>query len=179
MQLQQARELTAMRALADRDALTGLANRRAFDGQLAGEWARWERYQRPFSLLLFDIDHFKAINDKLGHEGGDEVLENVATALARTLRNIDFAARYGGEEFAVLLPETNLKFAIDIAERLRARIESSQITYRGQNVPVTVSGGVATAEGHLTAADMLRGADQLLYRAKAEGRNRIATAKTT
>jgi diguanylate cyclase (GGDEF)-like protein len=173
--LQQARELSAMRALADRDALTGLANRRAFDSQLAGEWARWERYGRTFSLLMFDIDHFKAINDKLGHDGGDEVLEEVARALAKTLRNIDFAARYGGEEFAVLLPETGLKFAIDIAERLRARIEVLQVSYRGQIVPVTVSGGVATAEQHMTAADMLRTADQLLYRAKAEGRNRIVT----
>jgi diguanylate cyclase (GGDEF)-like protein len=175
VQLQQARELSAMRAMADVDALTGLANRRAFDMHLAAEWARWERYQRSFSLLLFDIDHFKSINDRLGHDGGDEVLESVAATLKKTLRNIDFAARYGGEEFAVILPETSAANAAEIAERLRARMEGLELTHRGQAIRVTVSGGVAAAQSHLSAADMVRAADQLLYRAKSQGRNRIAT----
>jgi diguanylate cyclase (GGDEF)-like protein len=177
MQLQQARELSAMRALADMDALTGLANRRAFERQLAAEWARWERYKRSFGLVMFDIDHFKSINDKLGHDGGDEVLEAVAALLGKTLRNIDFAARYGGEEFAVILPETSAQNAHEIAERLRARLEALDVMHRGQPVRVTVSGGVAAAEDYITAADMVRGADQLLYRAKSEGRNRIVASR--
>ena len=177
MQLQQARELSAMRALADMDALTGLANRRAFERQLAAEWARWERYQRSFALVMFDIDHFKSINDKFGHDGGDEVLETVAALLGKTLRNIDFAARFGGEEFAVILPETSAQNAFEIAERLRARMEALDVMHRGQPVRVTVSGGVTAAEDHMTAADMVRAADQLLYRAKSEGRNRIAAAR--
>jgi diguanylate cyclase (GGDEF)-like protein len=177
MQLQQARELGAMRALAEMDALTGLANRGAFERQLAAEWARWERYQRSFGLVMLDIDHFKAINDKLGHDGGDEVLETVAALLRKTLRNIDFAARFGGEEFAVILPETSAQNAHEIAERLRARMEALDVMHRGQPVRVTVSGGVAAAEDYMTAPDMVRGADQLLYRAKAEGRNRIVAAR--
>ncbi|HET9441003.1 MAG TPA: GGDEF domain-containing protein [Longimicrobiales bacterium] len=171
--LQQTRQLGEMRQLADRDALTGLANRRAFDAQLLAEWARWERYHRPFSLLLFDIDHFKRVNDRFGHDAGDEVLRAVAASVTRLLRGSDFAARYGGEEFGVILSEASRQAAVEIAERLRLRIEELPISYRGQHIPVTISGGVVAAAEHLTAADIVRSADQLLYRAKAGGRNRI------
>jgi diguanylate cyclase len=171
--LQHARELGAMRVLADRDALTGLSNRRAFDAQLAAEWARSERYSRQFAVLLFDIDHFKRVNDQFGHDAGDDVLRAVALSLTKQLRGSDFAARYGGEEFAVILPEASGKTGVEIAERVRTRIETLPIMSRGQPVPVTVSGGVASTADHISSADMIRTADQLLYRAKAAGRNRI------
>jgi diguanylate cyclase (GGDEF)-like protein len=171
--LQHARELGAMRVLADRDALSGLSNRRAFDAQLAGEWARSERYSRPFAVLLFDVDHFKRINDHHGHDAGDEVLRAISAALTKQLRGSDFAARYGGEEFAVILPEASGRIAVEIAERIRSRIETLPIAYHGQPIPVTISGGVTASADHMSATDMIRIADQLLYRAKANGRNRI------
>ncbi len=173
VQLEQARELGKMRALAERDGLTGLANRRAFDTQLMVEWARWERHQRAFSLLLFDLDHFKRINDQYGHDAGDEVLRTVARTLAALLRGRDFAARYGGEEFAVLLSETPGKTAVEIAERVRGHIELTQPVFAGKPIPVTISGGVVSSAGEMSAQDVVRRADQLLYKAKSEGRNRI------
>ena len=172
-QLRHALELGAMKAIAERDALTGLANRRAFDTQLLSEWARWERYQRPFSLLLFDIDHFKRINDEFGHDAGDEVLRTVADALNRALRGKDFAARYGGEEFAVLLSEAGPRVGTEVAERIRAHIEAMNAIVGGKHIPVTISGGVASASDYLSAGDMIRAADRLLYKAKTDGRNRI------
>ncbi len=173
VQLRHARELGFMRDLAERDALTGLSNRRAFDVQLQAEWARWERSRRPFSLLLFDLDHFKRINDQNGHDAGDEVLRTVGRALAGLVRGRDFAARYGGEEFAVLLAETPAKAAAEIAERIRAHIETTIPVFAGKQLPVTISGGVATSTERMTAEEMVRAADRLLYKAKAEGRNRV------
>jgi diguanylate cyclase (GGDEF)-like protein len=175
VQLDHARELGKARALAERDALTGLANRRAFDTQLLVEWARWERHQRAFSLLLFDLDHFKRINDQHGHDAGDEVLRTVGRTVAALLRGRDFAARYGGEEFAVLLSETAAKSAVEIAERVRAHMELTQPVFAGKPIPVTISGGVVSSASHLTPQDMVRKADQLLYKAKGEGRNRVIT----
>ncbi len=171
--LQQAQQLGQMQRLADIDGLTGLANRRAFESHLLAEWARWERYQRPFSLLLFDIDHFKRVNDQYGHDAGDEVLRAVSTALRGLLRGSDFAARHGGEEFAVILPEARGRTAVEIAERVRAHISELPIIARGQHIPVTISGGVVSTADNMTAEDMVRRADQLLYRAKQSGRNRI------
>ncbi|HEY0304382.1 MAG TPA: GGDEF domain-containing protein [Longimicrobiales bacterium] len=173
VQLEHARELGKMRALAERDGLTGLANRRAFDTQLLVEWARWERHQRAFSLLLFDLDHFKRINDQHGHDAGDEVLRTVGRTLAALLRGRDFAARYGGEEFAVLLSETPAKTAVEIAERVRGHIELTQPVFGGKPIPVTISGGVVSSASQLSPQDMVRRADQLLYKAKSEGRNRV------
>jgi diguanylate cyclase (GGDEF)-like protein len=173
VQLRHALELGVMKAIAERDGLTGLANRRAFDTQLLTEWARWERSREPFSLLLFDIDHFKKINDQHGHDAGDEVLRAVGGALHGALRGKDFTARYGGEEFAVLLGEANLKTATEVAERVRAHIERMNAGFAGKHIPVTISGGVASSSEHLSAGDMIRTADRLLYKAKSDGRNRI------
>jgi diguanylate cyclase len=122
---------------------------------------------------LFDLDHFKRINDHHGHDAGDEVLRTVARTLAALLRGRDFAARYGGEEFAVLLSETPGKTAVEIAERVRGHIELTQPVFAGKPIPVTISGGVVSSAGQLSAQDMVRRADQLLYKAKSEGRNRI------
>src|SRR6185503_8856200 len=104
-----------MRSLAERDTLTGMHNRRAFDEYLNGEFARFERYRRPFAVVLLDIDHFKAINDTYGHEAGDDVLRLLGAALRESLRDVDLAARYGGEEFAIILPETDASDGLAVA----------------------------------------------------------------
>ena len=174
-QLEHAHALGQMRVQAERDALTGLYNRRAFDHQLAAESARFERYRRPFALIIMDIDHFKQVNDSHGHDAGDVVIKGVAEIIANSLRDVDIAARYGGEEFALLLPETDKSHAIDIAERIRKRIEGAHFNWQGIAIPVTSSAGVAAMpERQQEVADLVRAADQLLYEAKRGGRNRVA-----
>jgi diguanylate cyclase (GGDEF)-like protein len=143
LQLRHSRAYGRMRERADRDRLTGLYNRQAFDSLLAAEVARYQRYLHPFSLLLLDVDHFKSINDRYGHPTGDAVLANVGRVLTRTLREVDVAARYGGEEFAVLLPETELDIGLDIAERLRNAIAASVAHAPGGQIAVTVSIGIS------------------------------------
>jgi diguanylate cyclase (GGDEF)-like protein len=173
-QLLHAHELSVMRALAERDTLTGLHNRRAFDQHFDAEAARFERYRRPFALILLDIDHFKTVNDQYGHDAGDDVLRRVGETIASSLRDVDIAARYGGEEFALLLPETDKARAIEIAERIRDRMEKLDVSWRGAPIGVTISAGVAAMPEHnRRIGDLVRDADQLLYRAKREGRNRI------
>ena len=177
-QLRHARELGAMRTLAERDALTGLHNRRAFDHHFNAEAARFERYRRPFALILMDIDFFKKVNDQYGHDGGDEVLRKVGEIVSTSLRDVDIAARYGGEEFALLLPETDKSDAIEIAERIRKRIEATPVDFRGTPISVTSSAGVAAMpERNVEVANLVRVADQLLYEAKRQGRNRVVTVK--
>ena len=164
--------------LALTDALTGLANRRAFGEALEAELARVGRHGRPASLLFLDLDHFKAVNDSHGHAVGDEVLEGVSLVLKRACRRGDLAARIGGEEFAVLLPATGRIPAALVAERIRRTVELHPIG-RSALVPVTVSVGVASTEGlpGVPGADeLVRQADAGLYRAKAEGRNRVSAA---
>ena len=162
--------------LALTDALTGLANRRAFREALESELARVGRHGRPASLLFLDLDHFKAVNDTHGHAVGDEVLEGFARVLTRACRRGDLAARIGGEEFAVLLPATGRVPASLVAERIRRVVEFHPL---GRSVPVrvTVSGGVVATEDFPAppaADELLRRADSALYRAKAEGRNRVS-----
>lgn len=160
-------------ALASQDGLTGLKNRRAFEERLPDELARIKRTQQPVSLLLVDIDHFKAFNDSFGHPRGDEVLRAVARVLARSIRDTDVAVRYGGEEFAVILPNTDTAGAEMMGERLRDAIASSAWTERA----ITISVGAATAVSHLVAADALvELADRALYRSKQAGRNRVTLA---
>ena len=174
-QLDHALALGHMREEAERDGLTGLYNRRTFDQQLAAESARFERYRRPFALILLDIDHFKLVNDTHGHDAGDVVIKGVAEIITKSLRDVDIAARYGGEEFAMLLPETDKSHAIDIAERIRKRIEGTPFNWQGLAIPVTSSAGVAAIpEKHQDVANLIRAADQLLYEAKRGGRNRVA-----
>jgi diguanylate cyclase (GGDEF)-like protein len=156
--------------LAHVDALTGLSNRRAFEEALGREVARATRTGEPVSLALFDIDHFKAVNDTLGHQGGDEVLRTVATALAQACRDADLAARYGGEEFAVLLPSCGAGEAFRVTERLRAAVAGA--------VAVTMSAGVAALPTHAASPDeLLRKADDALYAAKRAGRDRTVRAR--
>ena len=173
----------ALQQLATRDGLTGLANRRCFDDTLQAEWARAMRAQQPLSLLMVDVDHFKAYNDANGHLGGDECLKRIAEAVAGEMRANDLVARYGGEEFAVILPNQSLECAAIVAERIRRRIERLQVpgavSAQDGAIPmrqVTVSIGAATAlvSNEQSASELVAIADAALYRAKHLGRNRIS-----
>ena len=157
------------------DSLTGLGNRWTFDEELALEWRRAERVGDPLALILADIDDFKAINDTHGHRGGDEVLRVVGRVLLENVRQVDLAARYGGEEFAVIVPETDLEGAAQLAERLRVALEKEQIKLPdGSHVTVNASFGAAV-KGELPSAEQLvTAADEMLYEAKRAGKNRIA-----
>jgi len=167
----------ALEKLASRDGLTGLANRRCFDDTLAAEWARAQRLCAPISLLMVDVDNFKAYNDANGHLGGDECLKRIATAVASEMRANDLVARYGGEEFAVILPNQSLKGAAIVAERIRRRVESLELPNGLAPLRrVTVSIGAATAivGPDNCASELVATADAALYRAKHLGRNRIS-----
>ena len=166
----------ALEQRATRDGLTGLANRRCFDDTLRAEWSRALRQKQPLSLLMVDVDNFKAYNDANGHLGGDECLKRVARAVASEMRANDLVARYGGEEFAVILPNQSLKGAAIVAERIRARVEHLQLPCRFAPGHVTVSIGAATALAapDNDASQLVAIADAALYRAKHMGRNRIS-----
>jgi diguanylate cyclase (GGDEF)-like protein len=156
--------------LAERDQLTGLYNRRKLDDSLAQEIIRSERYGRPLSVILIDIDHFKNVNDTYGHQTGDTVLVESATRLSDTLRTSDIAGRWGGEEFLVICPETSLEAAQLLAERLRKDYTRRDFSEAGT---LTASFGVAAHRKGLKMKDVVRRADQALYRAKEGGRNRV------
>ena len=159
------------------DQLTGLANRRHFDEQIARVLAETDRFGGSASLVVADIDFFKAVNDTHGHDGGDAVLQSVAQAFQDGVRNVDTCARYGGEEIAVLLPQTNMDGARDFAERLRKAIETRVVLYAGRPISVTASFGVASYPDSVATHDALfPTADRALYQAKAEGRNRVRCA---
>lgn len=156
------------------DPLTGIANRRHFEERAVSEISRLDRYGTPLTVVVFDIDHFKRVNDTYGHAAGDRVLVEIAVMVRRCLRPNDLIARIGGEEFALLLPATDKPDAMVIAERVRAELEALSIPFRDIEVRVTASFGVA---GHLPGTrqldDALLRADAALYRAKRKGRNRI------
>ncbi|CDM64048.1 GGDEF domain-containing response regulator [Pyrinomonas methylaliphatogenes] len=157
------------------DHLTGLANRRRFERQLAREVARTRRYGHPFCLLMIDIDHFKEINDTFGHVTGDAVIRQVARILQSSTRGIDVAARIGGDEFAVILPETRFEAGLDVAERLRQAIKSTKMSSEVETV--TASFGIAefpaSAEDEV---ELFRRADAALYEAKRNGRDCVKAA---
>lgn len=159
------------------DSLTGLQNRGTFLADFEREVSRCERGAPAFSLALFDLDHFKRLNDQYGHPFGDQVLRAFANVLKAGIRKYDTAGRYGGEEFALLMPATGKDTALRVAERMRRDLEARGITVEGKRIEVTVSGGIATygqdGEGWDT---LLSAADDALYKAKEGGRNRILTA---
>ena len=163
--------------LATTDGMTGLINRRHFEVLARAEWARFQRYGRPLSLLVLDIDKFKSINDRFGHDIGDLVLKAVAETCKANKRTTDVVARIGGEEFAMLLPETNEAAAEIAAERLRKAIEDHPHVLPDMELTVTASIGIAGATLSMAAFEvMLKRADEALYDAKRTGRNRIVTA---
>jgi len=171
----------ALEQLATRDGLTGLANRRCFDETLHAEWARAMRQRQPLSLLMVDVDNFKAYNDAHGHLGGDECLKRIATAVASEMRANDLVARYGGEEFAVVLPNQSLKGAATVAERIRSRVEQLQVPNvlaPGQHVTVSIGAATALPAPENAASELVATADAALYRAKHMGRNRISLPLT-
>ena len=160
------------------DSLTGVANRRRFDERLSEEWRRAIRHEHPLTVILADADCFKLLNDAGGHRYGDECLRLLAEVLTENLaRSTDLVARYGGEEFGIILPDTTLESALDLAEHLRARVEAREMRHPASTVSpfVTVSFGVATARPAPgdPAERLVRDADVALYRAKEAGRNRV------
>ena len=174
-------EQRSLEALALSDALTGVANRRAFDAAFAQEWHRAMRSRRPLSVLMIDIDQFKSLNDRQGHPAGDRCLRLVAGELQRLVkRPADLLARYGGEEFVALLAETDIDGAMRLAEHLRAAVQALRIDNAGsRHEVVTVSIGAASGcpTDGASAAALLQAADEALYEAKAQGRNRTATSR--
>lgn len=169
-----------LEAWSHQDGLTGAANRRMLDRTLEAEWTRARRSQAPLSLIAFDIDHFKQYNDQYGHVKGDECLVQVANAIARMpLRSTDLFARYGGEEFVLVLPQTHAEAALQLAERCRLAILELQIPHLGSptNGVVTVSIGVSTMipSGDSPYIVLFERADNMLYRAKQNGRNRVCS----
>ncbi len=162
----------AMETMATTDGLTGLTNHRTFQDKADREFDRAMRYPEPMAILLFDIDHFKKINDTYGHPVGDAVLRKIAALLKDTVRAVDIAARYGGEEFITLLINTDIKGAALMAERIRSSIEKSRFVLDGQRVPITVSVGYAVfPEDAKEKSGLIEKADQALYAAKNGGRN--------
>ena len=158
-----------MHQMAYTDALTGLINRRGMQQRLESELERARRYNRPFALILADIDHFKKVNDTYGHSVGDQVLREVAGRLAQNLRDSDSLARWGGEEFLILAPETNLHQAHLLAQRLREAISERPIS----GLVITLSLGVACYRQGDSVAGLLSRADEAMYQAKANGRNQV------
>jgi len=163
-----------LKELATTDALTGLNNRRWFMELAMAEFSRSRRYNRALAMFMMDIDHFKNVNDTYGHDVGDQVLSSLAGIAVGALREADILGRLGGEEFGVLLPETSRQAALDVAERLRAAVETAVLRTNAGELHITVSIGVAVMGGTTTSVDgLLKEADVALYQAKENGRNRV------
>ena len=176
--------LEQLRLLATRDPLTGLRNRREFERLLTDEWQRCARFQRPFALVVCDIDFFKKVNDTYGHPAGDAVLKHVAGLLTGQLRTVDHLARVGGEEFAIIMVETEAKAAEETIRRLLVLLSESPCTLpdSNQSITVTISAGIAMMpEDADNTKALFEAADKALYTAKRTGRNRVimAAAKET
>lgn len=155
-----------------RDALTGLPNRLAYEKRLKEEYARWKRYQMPLSLIIWDIDLFKRINDEFGHKYGDEVLMTISKKLSEHCRETDFISRFGGEEFTMLLPNTDKHMAMRLANQLRYIIEQTNFMFNSkQFTPITISCGITEFMGDDTQETAFKRADRALYKAKQQGRN--------
>lgn len=165
--------------LSKTDPLTGITNRREFFDALERELARADRRRAPLAVAILDLDHFKAVNDRHGHHAGDAVLVAAAGTLAGELRRNDVLARWGGEEFVLLLPDTDADGARVVAERCRAKLQAGPVDFEGKAIEVTASFGVAARQTGAAAASgdaLVRAADEALYRAKREGRNRVEVA---
>ena len=160
------------------DGLTGIYNRRYLDKRLLDEFQRSRRYCRELSIIVFDIDFFKKVNDTYGHQCGDYILQNVSAKIASSIRNNDCLARYGGEEFCAILPETAPQSAMILAERFREAIESLENVYNeATTVKVTISLGVSGLDGQVSSAtELFSKADEALYEAKRTGRNKVVLA---
>jgi diguanylate cyclase (GGDEF)-like protein len=166
-----------LKELATVDGMTGLFNRRHFFSLAEIEWSRYQRHWRPLSLLMLDIDQFKSINDRFGHDAGDHVIVQIAEICRQQKRKSDVVARFGGEEFLLLLPETQLSEAQAVAERLRQQVEASVLSIASHAINTTVSIGVAQASSSMkTIFDLIKVTDHAMYAAKNAGRNRVCAA---
>lgn len=154
------------------DTVTGLPNRLAYEERIAQELARWKRFGNPLTILIWDVDDFKSINDRFGHQAGDKALRVIAQSLNARLRETDFIARFGGEEFVCLLCGTQNEEALGVAQEMRSSVESNGFHSQGKPVPVTISCGVATFREGDTLDGVFARADKALYRAKKAGKNR-------
>jgi two-component system cell cycle response regulator len=157
------------------DGLTQIHNKRYLFEALDRELIRARRYDRQLSLLIFDIDFFKTINDQYGHLAGDHVLRELARIVQERIRRDEVFARYGGEEFVIVLPETPLAGGVALAENLRGRVESHPFAFQGERIPVTISVGCAMLAEERTAAELIQRADDKLYEAKRGGRNKVCS----
>jgi diguanylate cyclase (GGDEF)-like protein len=175
-----AQQADALERLACIDAMTGLNNRRHFLVLAEIEWSRFKRYGRPLALLLIDIDSFKSVNDKYGHDVGDVAIKSVAEVLQKHKRTSDIAGRLGGEEFVLMLPEATLDSAAAAAERFRQLVAGCVISVEQHRIPVTISVGASACGANTSGIDeLLKQADVALYEAKRSGRNRVCRFETT
>lgn len=158
------------------DPLTGISNRLAYEEQFQQEFHRWQRFSNPLTFAIWDIDHFKQVNDTYGHAIGDEVLRKIAAQLNSRLRSTDFVARYGGEEFAMLLPGADAHAALELADQIRRSIAEAGFSNGEMQIPVTISCGVSSFKPGDTPQSVFSRADQALYRAKKAGRNCCSVA---
>jgi diguanylate cyclase (GGDEF)-like protein len=172
--LEKNREIEFLREQTTIDSMTSIHNYKGFCECLSREMSRAKRYKKPLSVIFADIDHFKAVNDTFGHQAGDHALKAVAVSLRKGVRDTDYLARYGGEEFAIILPEANIESAFLVAERLRENIRSQHITYKDKTISLTMSFGVACMHSNqsLSSDSLIKMADDALYKAKNQGRNR-------
>ena len=159
------------------DTLTGIANRLGYDHRVAQEYARWKRFSNPLSLVVWDIDFFKRINDDLGHASGDKALKSVARLLAAKIRETDYIARYGGEEFVLIMPGADRQAAEVVADKLRKVIEQAKFHFKDKPVAITISAGIAQFKTGDTTSSVFERADKALYAAKEAGRNRVMVYK--
>jgi diguanylate cyclase (GGDEF)-like protein len=168
------KEIEFLREQTTVDSMTSIHNYKGFCESLNRELSRAKRYKKPLSLIFTDIDHFKLVNDTFGHLAGDHALKAVAGCLKRGLRETDYLARYGGEEFAIILPEANIENAFLAAERLREKIRSQNIAYKEKTISLTMSFGVACMPPNqdFSSDNLIKMADDALYQAKGQGRNR-------
>ena len=159
------------------DPLTELPNREHYNERASYECQRWQRYSRPLTLAVFDIDHFKKINDSHGHQAGDRVLKVIGRSVAKRLREVDFFCRFGGEEFVALMPETSLADAMPVLDAIRAAIANAAFNYKEQPISITLSIGVTEFKAGDDVESAFLRADEALYAAKAGGRNCVKTAE--
>lgn len=174
---EQQKELERLHQAAAVDFLTELPNRRQLDERMREEMGRAKRYGQRFSLVVFDLDHFKRVNDEFGHAAGDRVLRAIAQLLHEQKRSSDFLARFGGEEFVMLLPETPLENALRLAEKICGRVREAEFQFQKQHVRVRLSAGVGEVAPDLdTSESLFDRVDAALYQAKREGRDRVCVA---
>ncbi len=167
------RDIAEVKMEARIDPLTGLYNRRAFDERIKEEVERAKKEKTPLALLMYDIDHFKNINDSFGHSIGDMVLRALSDVVKNSIRKSEFVARYGGEEFSIILPKCKRKEAKDIGKRIRKEVSETNLKYKEKRLDVTISVGISYLKSDDTPESLIERADKALYRAKQEGRNRV------